>query len=62
MTRDPFQLRVRATVNGKVRARDVRRLRTSHERDQRGDFVGRSVTVERCGSLLGRRPITRGGI
>src|SRR6202043_1052290 len=51
-----------ATVAGQIRTGDVRGLRTSHERYQRGAFVNRSVAVERCIGLLGRGPIARGGI
>jgi hypothetical protein len=53
---------VRATVDGQIRTGDVRRFRTGHERYQRGDFVNRSVAVERCIGLLGCGPIARGGI
>jgi hypothetical protein len=53
---------VRATVDGQIRTGDVRRFRTGHERYQRGDFVNRSVAVERCIGLLGRGPIARSGI
>src|ERR1700720_2408521 len=33
-----------------------------HKRDQCGDFVNRSVAVERCVGLLGNSPIASGGI
>src|SRR5260221_14401032 len=53
---------VRAAVDSQIRTGDVRRLRTSHERYQRGNFVNRSVAVQRCSGLLGCGPIARGGI
>src|SRR5260370_680439 len=53
---------VRATVDGQIRTGDVRGLRTSHERHQRGDLLNMSVAVERCGGLLRHCPIARGGI
>src|SRR6202035_4124514 len=37
------RLSVGAAVDSQVRAGDIRRLRTSHKRDQCGDFVNRSV-------------------
>jgi antirestriction protein ArdC len=43
-------------------AGDIRCLRTSHKRDQRGDFVNRSVAVERRVGLLGHSPFASGGI
>jgi hypothetical protein len=53
---------VRATVDGQIRAGDIGRFRTSHERYQRGDLLHRSVAVERCIGLLGCGPIARSGI
>ena len=57
-----FDSGVRAAVDGQVCTGDVRRLRTGHERYQRGDLVNLSVAVERCVGNLGRGPIARGGI
>ena len=47
-------LGVGATVYGKVCAGDVRRLRTSHERNQSGNFFNSSIAVERCDRLYWR--------
>jgi hypothetical protein len=55
-------LRVRPTINGQVRAGDVGGFGTCDEGYQGGDFVNVPVTIERCVGLLGRCPITRGGI
>ena len=57
-----LRLSVGAAVDSQVRAGNIRRLRTSHKRDQRGDFVNRSVAVERCVGLLGHSPFASGGI
>ena len=55
-----LRLSVGAAVDSQVRAGDIRCLRTSHKRDQRGDFVNRSVAVERCVGLLGHSPFASG--
>src|SRR5580704_17885606 len=57
-----LRLGVGAAIDGKVSTGDIRRLRPGHKRNQGGNLVDRSVAVERCGGLLGRRPIARGGI
>jgi hypothetical protein len=55
-------LGVCATVNGEVRAGDVRRFGASHESYQRGDFFDGSVAGERCIGYLRRSPVARGRI
>jgi hypothetical protein len=51
-----LRLSVGTAVDSQVRAGDIGCLRTGDKRHQRGDFVNRSVTVERCGGLL-REPL-----
>src|SRR5579863_8100422 len=53
---------IHSAIDGKVRAGNVRGLGTCDKRHHRGDLIHTTVTVERCGGLLGHRPITRGGI
>src|SRR6267378_6107661 len=57
-----FDLGVGSTIDGQVRAGDVRRFRTGDERHQCGDIVNTPVAVERRVGLLGRSPFARGGI
>src|SRR5262249_23952142 len=52
---------VHSAIHGKVRAGDVRRLRTGDERHQRSDLINVPVAVECCGGLQRYRPIARGG-
>src|SRR5665213_3077423 len=53
---------IHSAIDGKIRPRNVRGLRTGDERHHRGDLIHTPVTTERCGGLLRYRPITRGGI
>src|ERR1700730_4703898 len=53
---------IRSAIHGKVRAGNVRGLRTGNKSYQSGDLLNASVAVECCGGLLRYRPIARGGI
>src|SRR6266446_9055071 len=53
---------IHSAVHGKIRAGNVRGLRSGDKRHHRGDLIHTPVTIKRCGGLLRHRPITRGGI
>src|SRR4029077_16770517 len=57
-----FASGISSTIDGQVRAGDVRRFWTGYERHQRGDLVNTPIAVKRRGGLLGRSPFARGGI
>jgi hypothetical protein len=53
---------IHSAIDCKIRAGDVRGVRTSDKCHHCGDLVNVPVAVERCGGLLRHRPIARGGI
>src|SRR5258705_13855698 len=57
-----FDSGIHSAVHSKIRAGNVRRVRTSDECHHRGDIISLSVALERGRGLLWHRPITRGGV
>ena len=53
---------IRPAINGQIRPSDIRGFRTGNKRHQGGDLLNTPIPVERCGSLLGHRPIARSRI
>src|SRR6266446_2828543 len=53
---------IHSAIHGKIRAGDVRRLRTGDKRDHCSDLVNVPEAVECCSGLLRHRPLARGGI
>src|SRR6266404_1188710 len=53
---------VHSAVHGKIRAGNVRGLRSGDKRHHRRDLIYTPVTIKRRGGLLRHRPITRGRI
>src|SRR6266850_7178126 len=53
---------IHSAIHSKIRAGNVRGLRTGDKRHQRGNLFNMSIAVERCNGLLRHRPLARGGI